>query len=290
MLSFQLFAAVVSSLILAQSSQPAGKTTTLDIREYLLSNSPWVKLDKTVDTVKTGDPSKPVKKAGVCWYPSIENIRAAAEAGCDLLICHEPTFWEHAAPEKSWREKVPGIAKRELLEKTGMVVLRIHDSWDQWPELGIRDSWANYLGFEKRIFAGKENNYLAVYEVPQLKLRDFAKNIAARIKPLGEDRVQVIGDPDRVVSRPALGVGCIVPDQNMIDAGADVLIMCYDGASYWQQRERLVEAGAAVITVEHGTSEMPGMESLCKHLSQKFPNIEFQYFDKHPKTWSVCAE
>ena len=57
----------------AEGSVEAAKRlpTTTEIREYLLRNSRWVKADNTVDTVKCGDPERPVKKAGVAWFPSI---------------------------------------------------------------------------------------------------------------------------------------------------------------------------------------------------------------------------
>lgn len=45
-------------------------------------------------------------------------------------------------------------------------------------------------------------------------LADVAKTIA----PLGEHAVQVIGDPDMLVSRPSLGVGCDGPTEDMITA------------------------------------------------------------------------
>jgi len=76
-----------------EGSQMPRQPTTSDVRNYLLTHSPGVDPKNTVDTVKIGDPTRPVRKAGVCWYPSIETIKAAHEAGCDLLITHEPTFW-----------------------------------------------------------------------------------------------------------------------------------------------------------------------------------------------------
>lgn len=281
---------LIPVVLLVQLAQtPPANPSAADIRAYLFAHSPWVNPEKTVDTVKIGDPNRPVKKAGVCWYASIETIRAAHAAGCDLLVCHEPTFWEHAAPEQTWRNKAPGTAKRELLESSGMVVLRVHDTWDQWPELGIRDSWAAWLGLEKRVYASKEHNYHAVYEIEPQTLRAFARHVAQRIEALGEDSVQVMGDPEREVRRVAIGVGCAVPDTDCVAAGADVLIMCYDGATYWATRERLHELGAAIITVEHGSSEMPGMESLCKHLAEQFPAVSWQYLAEHPRTWTVRA-
>ena len=261
--------------------------TTLDLRDYLIANSPWVDPDHTVDTVKIGDPTRPVQKAGVCWFASIETVRAAIDAGCDLLVCHEPTFWQHEAPEDRWRDRPPGIAKRQLLEDTGLVILRAHDTWDQWPGVGIRDAWARCLGLEKTVYTSTEHNYHAMYEIEQQPLREFAGHVAARVKTLREDSVRVMGDPDRLVCRPAIGVGCMGPGKDVVEAGADVLVVCYDGASYWAVRERLHEMGAALIVVEHGTSEVPGMKNLCDHLAQQFPDVPFQFLDEHPMPWTV---
>ena len=265
-------------------------TTTLDIHAYLMSKSPWVDPKNTVDTVKIGDPARAVRKAAVCWMPSIENIRAAHDAGCDLLVTHEPTFWEHAAPELSWRDKEPGATKRRFLEDAGMVILRVHDSWDNWPEIGIRDSWARGLGLTRRVAEGSVLRWHGMYDIPRQTLRAFAESIADRIRPLGEDSVQVIGDPDKVICRPSLGVGCGGPDREMVEMGSDALIVCYDGASYWSTRQRLAEMGVGIITVEHGTSEMWGIENLCAHLAEVFPGVEFEYFARHARTWTVRSQ
>ena len=142
-----------------------------------------------------------------------------------------------------WRDRGPGIAKSKALADSGLVILRAHDTWDNWPDVGIRDSWAKYLGFTKLLREGSELRWTAVYEIPPTTLRGLAQQIADRIGPLGEDSVQVMGDAERRVSRPAIGVGCAVPDQEMVEYGADVLVMCYDGASYWSSRERLAGDG-----------------------------------------------
>ena len=73
----------------------------------------------------------------------------------------------------------------------------------------------------------------------------------------------------------------------MIELGADVLIVCYDGDWYWRDRERFVELGAAVIMVEHGTSEMWGMENLARYMRTAFPGLDVQYFARHPRAWHV---
>jgi len=274
-----------------RSEEGAGAmVTTRDIREYLLDNSPWVDRERTVDTVKSGDPSRPVRKAGVCWYPSIWDIQAAVAAGCDLLIAHEPTFWHHSQDEQPWRMRGPGVAKSQALEESGLVILRAHDTWDNWPQDGIRDSWARLLELGEPIREGSELRLTALYSVEEQKLKRFARHVARRIRELGEDAVQVMGDPDRLVRRVAVGVGCVVPDQEMVEAGADVLIVCFDGASYWAHRERNVEAGAAIISVEHGASETPGLMALRDHLAVRFPSVDFVFIAEHPRTWTVRAD
>jgi putative NIF3 family GTP cyclohydrolase 1 type 2 len=264
---------------------------TNDLREHFLTNSPWVNRHHTVDTVKAGDPTREIHTVAVGWMSDIDSLRRAAELGCDLFVTHEPTFWQHQAPEDKLRDVEPGLTKARLLEETGLVVLRCHDAWDSWPGVGIRDSWAAWLELGDPVALGEgDYPWHATYAVEPQPLREFAARVARRIAPLGEDSVSVMGDPQRIVSRPAVGVGCGGPDQDMIDAGADTLIVCYDGASYWATRERLWERGAAVIAVEHGTSEIPGLMNLAKYVDQTFPDLTVHYIDRHPRTWTVTSE
>ena len=103
-----------------------------------------------------------------------------------------------------------------------MVVARLHDTWDNWPEIGIRDSLAQGLGFSR--FVGEDpTRWHATYEVPEQSLCDFARYIAQKVRPLGEDSVQVIGDPEMKVKRPSIGVGCGGPHEDMIALGSDDL-------------------------------------------------------------------
>lgn len=261
---------------------------TNDLRTHLLARAPWVNPAHTVDTVKAGDPERPIHTVGVGWVSSIENLRRAHELGCDLFITHEPTFWEHQAPELRLRGVEPGRTKQRFLDETGMVVLRVHDIWDNWPQIGIRDSWAQGLGLTQ-FLAEDETRWHALYAVEETTLRDFARTIAARVQVLGQDSVQVIGDPEMRVSRPALGVGCGGPDTDMVALGADVLIVCFDGASYWQARQRFAELGVGVIAVEHGTSEMWGIENLARYLGETFPELEVHYLDLHARPWTVIT-
>lgn len=261
---------------------------TNDIREHLLSKAPWVNRETTVDTVKSGDPAKEINSVAVGWMSTMDNLQAACESGCDLFVTHEPTFWHHSQDEKPLRAESPGIAKQKLLEETGLVILRVHDIWDPWPEIGIRDSWARGLGLEKRI-AEDNRKFVAVYQIPETTLWGYAKHVAVKVKPLGQDTVWVLGEPNWRVSHPAVGTGCGTPGIEMINEGADVVVVCDDGFSYWQRGERFFEMGVGVIMVSHGTSEMWGIENLARYLEKTFPELEVTYMDKHPRYWSMSG-
>ncbi len=261
--------------------------TVNEIHEHFLSNAPWLDRENTVDTIKAGDPSRDIKTVAVGWMSTIYDLREAVRLGCELFITHEPTFWEHAAPEQKNRNTPEGAAKVKLLEESGLVVLRCHDVWDAWPEIGIRDGWAAGLGLTE-VTALSDDKWTAVYQIRETTLRDFAEHVLSKVKPIGQDSVQVMGDPDMRISRPCLGVGCYTPKIELIKRGADCFIGTFDGDwDYWQTRERLVECGVGVISVEHGTTENWGMRNCADYVRKTWPELDVQYLQLYPKPWTV---
>jgi len=261
--------------------------TVDEIHQHFLSRAPWVNREDTVDTVKAGDPSRKVKTVAVGWMSTIYDLRKAVELGCELFITHEPTFWEHWAPEGKNRRERGGIEKTRLLEETGLVILRCHDVWDAWPDTGIRDGWASGLGLTKLVAKSKDG-WSAMYEIPETTLKRFARHVLSKVKTIGQDSVQVMGDPGMKISRPSVGVGCFTPNMDMIEKGSDCLIGTWDGNwYYWETRERFVECGVGVITVEHGTTENWGMRNCADYVRKTWPELTVHYLDLYPRPWTV---
>ena len=261
--------------------------TVNEMHEHFLSNAPWVDRKNTVDTIKAGDPSRQVKTVAVGWMSTIYDLQKAVELGCELFITHEPTFWEHAAPEGKNRHTRGGQEKTELLSKSGLVVMRCHDAWDAWPGIGIRDGWASGLGLTREIVRS-DDSWSAMYEIEKTTLMEFAENVLKRVRTIGQDSVQVMGDPGRKISRPCVGVGCYTPKFDMLEKGADCFIGTFDGDwYYWETRERLVECGVGVITVEHGTTENWGMRNCASYVAKTWPELDVHYLDLYPRPWTL---
>src|SRR5258708_18138416 len=84
----------------------------------------------TVDTFKAGNPDAAVNGIAVTMMATMDVLQRAAAHGDNLIITHEPTFFDHLdAPQgikesdEVWKEK------REFIEQHGIVVWRFHDHW-----------------------------------------------------------------------------------------------------------------------------------------------------------------
>jgi len=237
-----------------------------DILEHFLSRADWVKRDATVDRVIAGDPETDVDRCLVTWMPSFAAVRETVARGIPLLICHEPTFYNHTDDRPN--EDSLAQEKRAFIENHGLVIVRNHDCWDRWPGIGIPWAWAEFLGIEGEPASVSENKYQHAYDVASVSLGDFARRVAERCAAIGESRVQVTGDLDRSVSRIGLGTGCCCDLGVSRRMGCDASIVCDDGSCYWAGIQWAADGGHGVIRVNHGTSEEPGMVTLTRYINE----------------------
>jgi putative NIF3 family GTP cyclohydrolase 1 type 2 len=244
---------------------------TSEILEHFLSRAEWVDRAKTVDRVIVGDPDQEVDRCLVTWMPSFRALRAMVQRRIPLLICHEPTFWDH------WNDQ-PGADrisrdKWQFAGDNGLVVLRNHDCWDRWPKIGIPWAWADFLGLGTTPSATGSDGYQHRYDITPIRVDDLARNVAARCATIGEPMVQVTGDGARMVSKIGSGTGCGCDINTYLEMGCDCSIVCDDGSCYYGGIQRAEDMNHPVIRVNHGTSEEPGMVTLTRYINQNIPGL-----------------
>ncbi len=216
-----------------------------DILQHFLTRSFWVDQSKTVDRVITGDPDKSVDRCLVTWMPNMKALCYAAEQDYELVICHEPTFWNHfddipaASPRTS--EKVA------FIEQHGLTILRNHDCWDRWPEIGIPWAWAKFLGLDELPKSFSQDNYQHRYDISPVSLGEFSKLVAAKCAAIGESQVQVTGDLNQPISKIGIGTGCACDIETFIQMGCDCSVVCDDGSVYWANIQMAEDLGHPVI-------------------------------------------
>lgn len=256
-----------------------------DILQHFLDQADWVNPNKTVDRVIMGDPEKEVDRCIVTWMPNTKAFRYAVEHGFEFIICHEPTFWNHFddIPEASPRT----LEKVTFIEEYGLTILRNHDCWDRWPDIGIPWAWAKYLGIDSQPVEFGQDGYQHRYDIAQTPLSEFANQVAEKCAPIGEPQVQVTGDLSQPISKIGIGTGCACDIETFIQMGCDCSVVCDDGSVYWANIQMAEDLGHPVIRVNHGTSEEPGMVTLTRYINKNL-GIQAEHFP-HGSTFQLVG-
>ena len=249
----------------------------IEINRHFLEQADWVDPERTVDRVIVGDPEKEVRRVLVTWIASFPAVRRAVEHGFDLLMTHEPTFWVHANELANIEDSAIASAKRGFIEDSGLVVLRNHDVWDRFPQVGIPWAWARFLGLGDEPVAQGAAGYQHRYDIEPTPLDALASHVAERTATIGETAVQVVGDPGQQVSRVGIGTGCGCSIREFQAMGCDASIVCDDGSCYWRDIRRAADEGHPVLRVNHGTSEEPGMVTLAAYINDHLPGVEAEH-------------
>jgi putative NIF3 family GTP cyclohydrolase 1 type 2 len=123
-------------------------TTIQDVIDIILEAVPGAPFEDSVDTFKSGDPTQRVTGIVTTFLASFEVIRRAIELGANLIIAHEPTFYNHR-DEVDWLAADPVYtAKRQLLEDNNVTVWRFHDYWRLHQPDGILTGFVKELSWQ----------------------------------------------------------------------------------------------------------------------------------------------
>jgi putative NIF3 family GTP cyclohydrolase 1 type 2 len=256
----------------AGKSNPEKKLRAGDVQAYLRSlNRGWIDEEKTVDTFKSGSPAAEITGIAVAWMSYTWALKRALELGLNMFITHEPTYFEHRDNDPAMFEIEGVSAKKRFIEESGIVILRCHDLWDRYPDIGITDGWARLLGFSDPVF---KEGYFRVFDVSGRTAGEVARQVARKVSPLGQEAVQFIGEESTHVKRVAIGYGAATPYRHFItELKADLAICSDDGFTFWRDGALAIDLGLPVIIVNHPVTEENGMRLLAEHLAGRFPQV-----------------
>ena len=235
----------------------------------------------TVDTVKCGDTERELKKLAVTMFPTVEVIKKAAEWGADMLLCHEPIYFnDFDAPMEGDTEVER--RKYQLVESTGMVIKRFHDHMHMAEIDMISEGGIYCLGLKGRL---EKSPYYAS-SVLTLDEPLSALEIAKRLEDiLGAKHVRIAGERNKKAEKIAVCFGMSGgvyellrrPDIEIVLSGE---AECQD----WQISEYARDAAAfginkTFIAIGHSDSEKGGMILLGEKIQAKHPDIEVIHID-----------
>ena len=247
---------------------------------------PWQ--SDTVDTFKAGNPDSRVSGIAVTMMATLDVLQRAAAAGDNLIITHEPTFFDHLdisdqLPEKDTDPVL--AAKRQFIAEHDLVIWRFHDHWHARNPDGIEAGMVHALGWEK--FQDANNQYL--FTIPETPL----ENLAAEIKrKLGIRIVRVVGDPGLRITKLALAPGAagLTRQAKALEMpGVQALVI--GEAQEWEAVEYVADAVSegrqkSLIILGHIPSEQAGMEECTSWLKTFVTEVPIQFVPAREPFWS----
>ncbi len=248
-----------------------------EIINFLESYSFEHDFSDTCDTFKSGSADVEVTKVAVAMFGTPDVIRQAKAFGAELLIVHEPLYYNHF---DSRTDDPIEAAKAKLLEDSGITVYRYHDH----PHYSMPDLIAvgelNLLGLKGEIKPSETFDLARVYLNEPMTARQLAKHIEEK---LNIKNVRIAGSTDK----PITTVSCMfgAPGGLMEELKRDVCEALIAGeVCEWALCEYARDASQlgytkAVLTLGHVGSERAGMVYISDLLKARFADVEVQYFE-----------
>ena len=276
--------AVLLSTAFARDERMTAREVVARIQQQV--GVPWQ--SDTVDTFKAGNPDTPVTGIAVTMMATLDVLQRAAAAGDNLIITHEPTFFDHLdiADQLPEKDNDPVLVeKRQFIEKHGLVVWRFHDHWHARTPDGIEAGMVHALGWEK--FQDAQNQYL--FNLPEISLEKLASDIKQK---LGIHIVRVVGDPGLQVSRLAFAPGAagFTHHARALEmAGVQALVI--GEAREWETVEYVADAVSegkqkSLIILGHIPSEQAGMEECTRWLKTFVTWVPIQFVPAREPFWT----
>lgn len=261
---------------------PSGHGFTVQqVINLILAEIPGAPFKETVDTIKIGSSQQQVTGIVTTMFATVDVIRQTAAASANLIIAHEPTFYNHL-DDTNWLESDPVFnAKRDLLMKHNIAVWRFHDYWHAYRPDGVLMGVLVKLGWQEYYDPANPR----VVTLPTASsLRDI---VDLSKKGMGIRQVRIIGEPKQACKRIALSPGAAGGGSQiklLQQEKPDLLIV--GEVNEWETPEYIRDARStgsnmSLMVLGHAESEEPGMEWLVPWLQPKVGDIKVKHIPSH---------
>ena len=241
--------------------------------------------DQTVDTFKSGSEESVVTGIATTFLSNLDVLKRAKAKGCNMVITHEPTFYNHLDKTEQFGENDPVLtAKQKFIEENDMIIWRFHDHWHRTTPDGIYKGMEELLGWTDY---KRGDSY--IYELPETTLSQFASDLKEVFQAKS---IRVIGPPDltfQVVGLKVGSPGSMAQIEMLRQEEVEVLV---GGESLeWETVEYVRDAisagmNKAMILLGHAHSEEAGMEYCAEWLKGFVSEVPIEFVPAYEPFWS----
>lgn len=279
----------ISIFLLAFSFLAAGQKSmdksAAGIIETIIRQTRTASIPNTVDMIKAGDPGTQVTGIVTTMFATMEVLKKANELGCNLIIAHEPLYYNHTDETKQFQNDPVYLEKKKFIDEHLLVVWRFHDYIHRLKPDAIDYGMAFRLGWADHASTNDFNRF----EIPRTSLKELLVYLK-RIFP--ENAFHIIGNPDMKLSKIAFSAGAPGSSAHirlLRDPSVDVLLA--GEVPQWETYEYARDAvsqnrNKAVIFLGHVSSEEPGMEYCAEWLREFIKDIPVYFVASGPSYWT----
>jgi len=212
-------------------------------------------------------------------------LRKAVEKNCNLIIVHEPLYYNHLDETKQFQNDPVFLEKQRYIREHGLVIWRFHDYIHRIKPDGIVSGLVEKLEWKSYAIDGTFDKFT----IPETTLNDLLKYLKQKFP---KTAFQVVGNPEMRLSRVALdggAPGSMSHISYLQDKNIDVVIA--GESPQWETYEYTRDAvlqgrKKAVIFVGHVYSEEAGMNFCATWLKGFLKDIPIQFVESGPSYWS----
>jgi len=243
---------------------------------------PW--LEKTVDGFVAGNPETQATGIAVVMMASLPALEEAVRRGLNVVITHEPTYWDHHDDASTLRGDALYKIKTDFIEKNDLAVFHFHDHWHRRKPDGIAYGLARKLGWVGR---QTSSDFLS-FSFPGKGLGDLADELASK---LGACAVRAIGDRGMKAERVMTSWGFMSRDPGIaLLANPEVDVVLAGETHEWEAVEYALDASAAgmrkgLVVLGHVASERAGMEYCAEWLRELISEVPVEYVEQPEPYW-----
>jgi putative NIF3 family GTP cyclohydrolase 1 type 2 len=279
-----LAAALLPAALAAQTQPSTPSLTAGEAIARIQAAIPQKPPADTVDTIKAGDPSTIVTGIVTCFTDSMDVLRQAVALHANLIVSHEPTFYNHRDEATLFTNDPVYKEKLAYMHDHHLVVWRFHDQWHLRRPEPMTEAFAATVGWQQYEHAGDPLFFTLPSTTVDQLAQDLQQKLHARI-------VRVIGDPNLRVTGVAYRPGASGEAAQITALERDdVQVLVAGESSEWEavmytQDAQQQHRPKALILVGHSTSETDGMQIAATWLRTLFPGLPVQYINSGEPYW-----
>jgi putative NIF3 family GTP cyclohydrolase 1 type 2 len=285
----KIITTILTALLMSQVTAPAQTLTSLPgsdlqaskIIETIIKNTGSPLIPSTVDVIKEGSPETKVTGIVTTMFATMEVLREAVKRNCNLIIVHEPLYYNHRDETKKLLKDPVFLEKQKYIRDQKLVIWRFHDYIHSMKPDGVESGMLEILGWKDFATAGRLDHFT----IPETTLKELIASLKIKFPAY---TFYVIGSPDMKLTKVCLAPGAPGSDYHIqVLERDDVEVLLAGESPQWETYEYARDAVSqgrkkAVIFLGHIASEENGMNYCASWLKKFITGIPVSFIESGP--------